>query len=67
MHVAAHTCEYSAGVSQILLSHRMTTGKGKSEETAVNVGQEVSHHMICVRLLTNISLSLTHIQSYSVT
>lgn len=49
----------------------------KSEGTSVKVGQGVSHHMTCGRLLTNVSLLLAHackhtllhaqIQGYSVT
>lgn len=32
----------------------------ESERTPLKVGQGVSHHMTCVRLLTNVSLWLAH-------
>lgn len=57
--VQAHMHEFGTGVSQISLSHKMIAGKGKSEGTGVKVGQEVTHHMTCVWLLTNISLCLS--------
>ena len=60
----AHMYEFGTGVSQISLSHKMIAGKGKSKGTGVKVGQEVIHHMTCVRLLTNISLFLSFLPSF---